>query len=100
MNRRECLEQAIDLVTRDREATHGPAAVSFEMHSVSWTQAAGVEIEAWKVALMQAQFKINRILNGDDEHVDHFVDIAGYMSISVELRTEPQETEAKDGGQV
>lgn len=88
MNRFECLEAAIGCVCEDREGTHGSPREAFQHIAWAWSMAAGVEIEPWKVCIMLAQLKLGRIIDGDRNHVDHYVDAAGYIALAAELKTE------------
>jgi len=87
MNRIECLATAMVDVAEARGQTHGDARECFQSIAWAWSQATKTEIADWQVPLMMAQLKISRILEGDRMHTDHYTDAAGYISLSVEMKT-------------
>lgn len=89
MNREQILSTASQYITKDRAATHGDAENSFQGISDLWVDwLEGREISslcAFDVAIMMTLFKIARI-KGNPDHVDSYVDAAGYLAIAGEIQ--------------
>jgi len=95
MQRGDCLIAAMEAVVGPRHETHGDATQSFVPIAAAWSGVAGVEIEPWQVCLMLAHMKLCRITTGDSDHVDHYMDAAGYIALAVELKTEGKQADGK-----
>jgi hypothetical protein len=65
----------------DRENTHGPMEKSFEIAAHLISPIVGVEVTPGQVAGIMVQLKISRIITGDEKHIDHYKDIAGYAGL-------------------
>jgi len=89
MNREEILQTAIQYITKDRDATHGDAEDNFENVASLWIWwMYGREtcvFNGLDVAMMMVLFKIARI-KGNSDHVDSYVDAAGYLAIAGEIQ--------------
>lgn len=84
MTRTEILELANEYVTKDRAATHGEAEDSFETIAKLWSEFLEHQITSQDVCAMMLLLKIARIKENPN-HVDSWVDVAGYASIGGSL---------------
>lgn len=84
MTRELVLEQAREIITVDREATHGKAENSFKTIARMWSAYLDVEIEEHDVCALMALMKLARIKN-NAKHVDSWRDAIGYNAIGAEL---------------
>ena len=80
--------QEVDAILNERASTYGSfvdvAKVAQQLKHVaaSHTIAVGVELSHDKIEALEMIFsKIARILNGNSDHVDSWVDIAGYAQL-------------------
>lgn len=80
----EILETARDLISGDRQRTHGDRAASCKNIAELWSAFLGVWIPPYKVALMMALLKIARTKTGE-LNMDNFVDTPGWSAIAGEL---------------
>ena len=93
------LEEAAQIVTKDRNATHGEPEDSFHWIARYWSvklsQMTGHEItlEPWQVSILMTDLKDARII-ANPYHRDSWIDKVGYpvCGASIALR------EARDGG--
>lgn len=86
MNRSEILDTAKEIVTKDRQATHGNAEDNFEIIRKLWGAYLGIELTRENVAVMQILLKAART-KSNSQHVDNWVDIAGYAACGGEIAT-------------
>ena len=81
--RRKMLNDAAEIVTRDRATTYGEAEDSFRTIANLWNAylqgKADPELGPEDVALMMALLKIARLINNPG-HYDSAVDLAGYAA--------------------
>jgi hypothetical protein len=88
MNRTEILQTANEYITKDRAATHGEAEDSFAQIAAAWTwwlnDRLSAPVTAYDVAMMMVLFKLARA-KGNPQHIDNFVDGAGYLAIAGEI---------------
>lgn len=91
MTRSEILSSAADCVLRDRAATHGEPEDGFEAIEAVWQaldMARGKRSRAASdVALYLAGLKLVRAAT-NPEHIDNWVDLAGYAACGGEIATE------------
>lgn len=89
MNREEILSTASQYITKDRDATHGDAEDNFENVADLWSWWMDGRdrcvFNGFDVAIMMVLFKIARI-KGNPDHVDSYVDAAGYLAIAGEIQ--------------
>ena len=89
MNREEILQTASQYITKDRDATHGDAEDNFENVASLWIWwmygRDRCVFNGLDVAIMMVLFKIARI-KGNPDHVDSYVDAAGYLAIAGEIQ--------------
>lgn len=84
------LEEAAQIVDRDRNATHGEPEDAFAIIAQRWSvtlsQIVGqpMQIEPWHVGLLMADFKAGRII-GNPAHRDSWADVIGYLACAAEL---------------
>ena len=88
MNREECLNQAKECVTKDRQNTYGSPENNFKRIAKLWDAYLDLpyKITAVDVAVMLALLKVARIGSGNS-HADNWVDLAGYAACGCELQT-------------
>jgi hypothetical protein len=87
MNRPDILAAATQAVTKDRAATHGPVAEQLAKVAAIWSAQIGVTIRPDQVALMMVELKVVRAWHNPN-HVDNWVDIAGWGACGGEIGTE------------
>ena len=85
MTRKECLEQAMGCVLRDRQKQYGEPEDCFETIAMMWSAYLGKIIQGWDVATMMALLKIARI-KANPAHADNWCDLAGYAACGAECR--------------
>lgn len=90
-SRQKILEDAIQCVTKDRNATHGEPENNFQVIADYWTtylRSRGVafQIKPHDVAVMMVLQKMSRVATSP-EHSDHWVDAAGYSACGGEITT-------------
>ena len=89
MNRSEILETAKQYVTVDRAATHGNETEdSFQTIADFWSAYLGRSISTTDVCAMMCLLKLARI-KGNAEHIDSWIDLAGYGSLGGEMSAPP-----------
>lgn len=75
----------INNILADREKAHGEfwktAEIAQELKTVLATHAQSVLDPVQSEALDMISSKMARILSGDPDHVDHWIDIAGYATL-------------------
>lgn len=86
MNRKDILETAITIVTKDRATTHGDAESSFEALATIWSVLLNTEVKVHQVALMMAALKLVRA-SGNPSYEDNWIDLAGYAACGGEIAT-------------
>jgi len=88
--RANLLDAAKNYVTKDRQADHGDAEDNFTRIAGYWSVHLGVPIAAHDVAVMMALLKVARI-KSNPEHVDNWVDGAGYFACGGEVALRDKE---------
>lgn len=96
MNRSEILDMAKEIVTKDRQATHGNAEDNFSTISEMWEayiRSACIAgdyydlcISPNDVAIMMILLKIARTAS-NPEHLDNWLDMVGYAACGGEIAT-------------
>lgn len=84
MRRDEVLREAERLINADRRDTYGEVRENFETIAGLWSVWLGVKVGAVDVAAMMIMVKAAR-LKVSPEHVDSWVDIAGYAALGAEV---------------
>lgn len=98
MKRKECLDQANEIVHTDRASQYGEPEDNFADIAAYWTTylrkklKADVQITTPDVAIMSALIKVSRIQKTPTQE-DSWVDIAGYAACGVQCATEVKEIE-------
>ena len=83
--REELLQEAIKIVTKDRNATHGEPEDNFKTIAKYWnnymtsTYGALIEFTPHDIAVLMALVKIARI-STSPQVADHWIDLAGYAA--------------------
>jgi hypothetical protein len=91
MNKEEILKQAQDLVSGDRNDTHGDAFENHAEIAEFWNIYLDKKLQpmasitAEDVALMMVLLKISRNTQGDKSNIDNFIDMCGYAAIAGEI---------------
>lgn len=91
MNRFELLTAAADIVA-DRGKAYGTIWENHERIAIIWTAILGVEITPEQVVACMIGTKLARIAQTQD-HMDSWIDIAGYAACGSELVDERQKTD-------
>jgi len=84
VTRSSILSTARSYITRDRQADHGDAEDNFSRIAGYWSLHTGVTLTATDVAVMMALLKVARIKQ-NPQHVDNWVDGAGYFACGGEI---------------
>ena len=84
--RQEILNEAAELVTRQRESDYGTPAQSYTRIAHFWSVYTGVDLTAADVALMMTLLKVARAQH-NPASLDSWVDIAGYAATGGEAAT-------------
>ena len=95
MNRVSILEQAAEIITKDRAQTHGEDAEnSFGKIADMWTAYLEHPVSREDVCAMMVLLKMARVSN-NPMHMDSWIDAVGYSAIGGEIATnaEPPETQ-------
>ena len=84
MKRQDILDTAKHIITVDRAATHGGAEDSFKTIATMWSSYLGKPVSEADVCAMMVLLKVARI-KGNPEHLDSWIDVAGYSAIGGEI---------------
>lgn len=84
MKRAEILATASQIVTRDRNATHGQPEDSFGAIARVWSARLGVAITPAQVCILMADLKSCRAW-ANPSNADNWIDGAGYFACGGEL---------------
>ena len=87
MDRKECLDEAIKCVCKDRDQQYGTPQKNITKIAELWSIFKGVKFSPQDVGVMMALLKIARISSGQSKD-DNYIDACGYLSLSCELETE------------
>lgn len=90
--RSECLAEAMDLITGDRNREYGEPIHNFERIANGWSIILNKIVEPHEVALCMAWLKIAR-LTESPMHQDSYTDGAAYMALGWQLVNEQGENE-------
>lgn len=82
--RADILAEAAEIITRDRNATHGEPEDSFGLIAALWSAYLGQTIQPHEVATLMELLKIAR-RKGNPDNRDNWVDAAGYVGCGAEL---------------
>ena len=91
MTKEEILKKARDLVTGDRNETHGDAFQNHAEIAEFWNIYLDKKLQpmasitAEDVALMMVLLKISRNTQGKKNNMDNFIDMCGYAAIAGEI---------------
>ena len=93
MNRKECLEEALKIVMKDRQNDYGTPESNFRTIAEYWTtylNSRGLEgcVTGFDVAAMMALLKIARVASSPAKE-DNWVDLAGYAANGAEVAPQP-----------
>ena len=91
INKEEILKKAKELVTGDRNETHGDAFQNHAEIAEFWNIFLDKKLQpmasitAEDVALMMVLMKISRNTQGKKNNLDNFIDMCGYAAIAGEI---------------
>ena len=91
MTKEEILKKARDLITGDRNETHGDAFQNHAEIAEFWNIFLDKKLQpmasitAEDVALMMVLMKISRNTQGKKNNMDNFIDMCGYAAIAGEI---------------
>ena len=91
MTKEEILKKANDLITGDRNETHGDAFQNHAEIAEFWNIFLDKKLQpmasitAEDVALMMVLMKISRNNQGKKNNLDNFIDMCGYAAIAGEI---------------
>ena len=91
MTKEEILKKARDLITGDRNETHGDAFQNHAEIAEFWNIFLDKKLQpmasitAEDVALMMVLMKISRNNQGNKNNLDNFIDMCGYAAIAGEI---------------
>lgn len=85
--RRQLLEKAANTIDGDRDKEYGGPEDSFNTIARIWSVMMGHEFTPTDVAMMMAGLKLARLANTRGEHLDSWVDLAGYAGCGYEVFT-------------
>lgn len=96
MNRKECLETALDIVSKDRQNDYGTPESNFGTIAAYWNtylhSTGALEVTGWisphDVAAMMCLLKIARIATSPTKD-DNWIDLAGYAANGAEVVIDP-----------
>lgn len=86
MNRDEILATAATTINGDRDRDYGNASDNFRRMAIGWEVVLGVEVTPAQVALCMDWVKTTRLIKSPD-HLDSWVDKAGYTALGAESAT-------------
>ena len=75
-----------DILTKDRNHTHGDAEESFQLIADYWGMYLDRRITKEDVCIMMCLLKVARISEGDKDNPDHLLDMAGYSVLSLTMK--------------
>ena len=78
------IDEAKDIVSTDRELTHGNKKINHDNIAKMWSAYRDRDISGRDVALMMVLLKVARTKAGS-HNTDDYVDMVGYSSIAGEL---------------
>lgn len=84
MNREETLEEALKIVTKDRQNAYGTPEDNFSCIAGMWSAYLGVPITSQQVAVLMILLKVARS-KSSPTYSDNYVDICGYAACGAEL---------------
>lgn len=96
--RTDILETANQIVNAERQDNYGSPEQNFGRIAAFWTAYKGVKFSMEDVAAMMGLVKIARIATTPD-HIDSWVDLAGYAGCGGEVCMLPCERDENKGGQ-
>ena len=87
MNRSDILDTAKEVITKDRQATHGSAEDNFGLIAAYWSAHLNRTIKPHDVAVMMTLLKLARA-KANPKHVDNWIDGCGYLALGGETAAE------------
>lgn len=99
MTRKECLEQAMGCVLKDRNNSYGGPEDSFGVIANFWSVYLGRKVYPHDVAMMMSLLKIARI-RANRGYADGYIDLAGYAACGAECASRTPSPAPKSGDEV
>lgn len=84
MNRNAILQAASNLINGERKAAYGDVAEAHSRIAAIWSALLGHPVLPAQVPLLLAGMKLARLAH-DVEHVDSWIDVAGYAALGGEM---------------
>lgn len=84
MKREDILQQAMQVITKDRQDQYGNPENNLSLIAALWSDYIGYKFRPDEVAIMMVLLKIARGKTGKN-HVDNYVDMAGYTALAAEV---------------
>ena len=84
LDRKEILEEAINLTCGERDSVYGDPFINHLRISRGWEVILGTEVSPAEVALCLAWLKIARLVETPD-HLDSYIDLCAYGAIAGEI---------------
>ena len=84
MNREETLEEALKIVTKDRQNAYGTPEDNFSCIAGLWSAYLGHPITSQQVAVLMILLKVARS-KSSPAYSDNYVDICGYAACAAEV---------------
>ena len=88
MNRSDLLSKAAELIDGQRAKDYGDAAENFGNVAQGWSVILGQEVLPEQVAFLMTWLKICRLTKSPGNHIDSWIDSAGYIALGAEIATE------------
>lgn len=87
MKREELCDLAKHYTTQNRNTSYGEPEQLFKAVADRWSLTLGTTVTSHQVVLCMLDLKVERLKN-NPQHVDSWVDIAGYAACGAEITTE------------
>lgn len=87
MNREQTLQEALKIVTKDRQNAYGTPEDNFSCIAGLWSSYLGVPISSQQVAVLMILLKVARS-KSSPAYSDNYVDICGYAACAAEVAHE------------
>ena len=82
--KKQLLNDAYEIISKDRQATHGGAEDNFQCIAELWQSYKGINFDKTDVAIMMCQLKIARIRSNPFNR-DNYLDLIGYATLAYEM---------------
>lgn len=97
MSRASILQDALEIVSKDRNTDYGDPEDNFRDIAELWSVYKGFDFTAHDVAVMMILVKVSRLKTSPDKE-DHWIDIAGYAACGGQARAVESAISAQPSG--